>query len=167
MAPDEIPPNRPRGLAIVDRAMTGSVPVETNMGRGDVQLLPAVAAMAVAPLAEDLGELLHRTVDLGGGLQLKAQEASVERRVVDHHQGVADGLDDPRPKLFERWRVLDVRRCDAMDPLGIRPAPVPDGPDQRIEQDFAVLIQDADLDDLVGPGVKPRGLQVQEDGFHR
>jgi site-specific recombinase XerD len=117
MAAGQIPPNCPRRLAIVDRAMTGPVPVEADIGRSDVELLPAVAAVPVAPLAEDLGELSHRTADLGRGLQLDAQEAGVERRVVDDHQGVADGLDDPRPKRFVRWRILDVRRCDAVDLL--------------------------------------------------
>lgn len=167
MAPGQVPPDRPRGLTIVDRPMTGAVPVETDIGGGDEQLLPAVAAVPVVPLAEDFGELPHRTADLGGGLQLEAQEAGVERRVVDHHPGVTDGFDDPRPKRFVRWRILDVRRCDAVDPLSTWPAPVPHGPNERVEQDLAVLVQDADLDDLVGPGIKPRGLQIQENGSHR
>lgn len=147
--------------------MAGAVPVEADMGSGNMQLPPAVAAAPVAPLAEDLGELPHRTTDLGGGLQLEAQEAGVERRVVDNHQGVTDRLDDPRPKRFVRWRILDVRRCDAVDPLGTWPAPVPHGPNERIEQDLAILVKDPDLDDLAGAGIKPRGLQVQEDGSHR
>jgi len=136
----QVPPNRPRGLAIVDRAMSGAVPVETDIGGGDVELLPTVAAVPIAPLAEDLGELPHRTTDLGGDLQLEAQEAGVERRVIDHHQGVTDGLDDPRPKLFVRWRMVNVRRCDAVDPLSTWPAPVPHGPHQRVEQDLPVFV---------------------------
>jgi len=147
--------------------MVGAVPVEADIVRGGVQLLPVVATMPVAPLTDDLGELPHRTADLGGGIQLEAQEASVERRVVDHHQGIADGLDDPRPKLVERGRILNVRRRDAVDPLSTWPALVPHGPDQRVEQGLAVVVQDADLDDLVNPGIKPRGLQIQEDGSLR
>jgi hypothetical protein len=54
-----------------------------------------------------------------------------------------------------------------MDPLSIQPALVPIRPDQHVEQNLAVLVQDADLDDLVGPGIKPRGLQIQENGSHR
>jgi hypothetical protein len=44
---------------------------------------------------------------------------------------------------------------------------VPHRPNERVEQDLAVLIQDPDLDDLVGPGIEPRGLQIQKDGSHR
>mgnify|MGYP001586462389 CR=1 FL=1 len=52
--------------------MVGAVPVEADIVRGDVQLLPVVAAMPVALLTEDLGELPHRTADLSGGRQLEA-----------------------------------------------------------------------------------------------
>jgi hypothetical protein len=86
---------------------------------------------------------------------------------IDHHQSIADGLDDPRLKLIERGRVMNICRCNAMDPLSIWPALVPHGPDQRIEQDLAALIQDTDLDDFVDPRIKPRGLQIQEDCSHR
>ena len=54
-----------------------------------------------------------------------------------------------------------------MDPLGTWPTPVSDGPDQRIEKDLAVRVQDADLDDLIGARIEPRGFQVQEDGSHQ
>lgn len=38
-----------------------------------------------------------------------------------------------------------------MDPLSIRPALVPFRPDQRVEQDLAILVQDPDLDEIVDP----------------
>lgn len=38
-----------------------------------------------------------------------------------------------------------------MDQLSIQPALVPLRPDQRVEQDLAILVQDPDLDEIVDP----------------
>ena len=38
-----------------------------------------------------------------------------------------------------------------MDPLSIQPALVPIRPDQRVEQDLAILVQDPDLVEIVDP----------------
>jgi len=121
----------------------------------------------MAPLAVDRGELRHGAPDLGRSVQLVAQEALIERRVVDHNQGVMDSGDDARAQFFELRRICDILRGDAVDRLGTGPAAMPLGAHQTVEQHPAGVVQDADLEDLVGTGIEPCGLEVNEDGAHR
>jgi hypothetical protein len=51
--------------------------------------------------------------------------------------------------------------------LGAGPAALSLGAHQAVEQHPARVVQDADLEDLVGEGIESGGLQLKEDGANR